>query len=319
MKNNMMKTYRVSLVVPIYGVEKYIAKFAESALGQTYENMQFVFVNDGTKDRSIEILNEIIDTGYPHLRPHIVIVNKENEGLPAARRTGLEYADGEYILFADSDDWLEPDAVEKVMAKADETGADIIYFDLIKEYGHRTSYKGELEYDASNKNDFIVNIFNYKSQGYTVTKCFRKSIYTDNVIYHPKYGMHEDIYLMTQIIFYAKTLAHLPLGLYHYRKDNPDSFCAQDRKKRHIASTRNMLDLYEHYRSNLKGSPIEKVAGSILMRAGQHHIIHGHDFFGEYPYLADDICRLPVSLNYRTALPMQVLVKIYAFFKRVKK
>ena len=145
MKSNV-PNYKLSLVVPIYGVEKYIAKFAESALNQTYENMQFVFVNDGTKDRSMEILNEIIDTKYSHHRPHIVIVNKENEGLPAARKTGLEYAEGEYILFADSDDWLELDAVEKVMVKADETGADIIYFDLIKEYGHRISYKGELKH-----------------------------------------------------------------------------------------------------------------------------------------------------------------------------
>lgn len=306
----------MSLVVPVYGVERYISRFAESALGQTYEQMQFVFVNDGTKDRSMEILEEMIDTRFSHLKPRIVIVNKENEGLPAARKTGLEYAEGEYILFADSDDWLEPDAVERVMEKAEETGADIVYFDLIKEYGHRTSYKRELEYDESNKNDFIVNIFNYKSQGYTVTKCFRKSIYTDNVIYHPKYGMHEDIYLMTQIIFYAKSLVHLPVGLYHYRKDNPDSFCAQDRKKRHIASTKNMLDLYEHYRGDLKGSPIEKVAGNILMRAGQHSIMHGYDFFAEYPYLAGDICRLPVSLKYRTALPMQLIVKIIACLRR---
>jgi glycosyltransferase involved in cell wall biosynthesis len=310
-----MCKYKVSLVVPVYGVEKYISRFAETALGQTYQNLQFVFVNDGTKDRSMEILEDMIHTRFAHLISRIVIVNKENEGLPAARKTGLEYAEGEYILFADSDDWLELDAVERVMEKAEETGADIVYFDLIKEYGHRVSYKRELEYDESNKNDFIVNIFNYKSQGYTVTKCFRKSIYTDNVIYHPKYGMHEDIYLMTQIIFYAKTLVHLPLGLYHYRKDNPDSFCAQDRAKRHIASTRNMLDLYEHYRDNLKGSPIEKVAGSILFRAGQHSIIHGYDFFGQYPYLAGDIRRLPLSFRYRTAFLMQLVVKCYAFFK----
>ena len=128
--------------------------------------------------------------------------------------------------------------------------------------------------------------------------------------------MHEDIYLMSQIIHYAQSLVHMPEALYHYRKDNPDSFCAQDREKRHIASTKNMLDLYEHYRDNLKGSPIEKVAGSILFRAGQHSIIHGYDFFKEYPYLAEDICRLSVSTRYRTALPVQFIVKIVARFKR---
>ena len=308
--------YRVSLIVPIYGVEKYIVKFARTALGQTYDDIQFVFVNDGTKDSSMQLLQNLIDEEFYSLKDRIVIVNKENAGLPAARKTGLEHAEGEYVLFADSDDWLETDAVAKVMEKAAQTDADIIYFDLVKEYAGRTSYKREREYTGATKDDFIVNMFNYKSFGYTVTKCFKRKLYTDNLIYIPKLGMHEDIYLMSQIIFYAKSLVHIPEALYHYRKDNPDSFCAQDRKKRHISSTINMLDLYEHYRDNLKGSPIEKVAGSILMRAGQHSIMHGYDFFKEYPYLAADIRKTKISCSYRTALPMQIIVKIYALFKR---
>lgn len=310
-----MDKYRISLIVPIYGVEKYIAKFAESALDQTYQNLQFIFVNDGTKDRSMEILRELISSRYTHLQSRIVIIDKENGGLPSARKAGLDVAEGEYVLFADSDDWMETDAVEKVMAKADETDADIVYFDLIKEYGNRTSYKREREYTGATKDDFIVNIFNYKSFGYTVTKCFKRRLYTENVIYFPKLGMHEDIYLMSQIIFHAKSLVHIPEALYHYRKDNPDSFCAQDRLKRHVSSTTNLLDLYEHYRDNLKGSPIERVAGSILMRAGQHSIMHGYDFFEKYPYLARDIRKTRISCRYRTAVPMQVLVKIYALFR----
>lgn len=312
----MIDRYKISLVVPIYGVERYIRQFAESALGQTYDDIQFVFVNDGTKDRSMEILNELIEEKYQNLKERIVIVDKENAGLPLARKTGLEHAEGEYILFADSDDWLETDAVEKIVKKAVETDADIVYFDLIKEYGNRTSYKAERTYTVDTKEDFIINIFNYKSHGYTVTKCFRRRLYTDNVIFIPKLGMHEDIYLMSQIIFYAESLAHIPEGLYHYRKDNPDSFCAQDKQKRHIASTTNLLDLYEHYRENLKGSPIEKVAGGILMRAGQHSLMHGYDFFEKYPYLAADIRNTKVSCRYRTAVPMQVVVKIYALFRK---
>lgn len=312
----MIDRYKISLVVPIYGVERYIRQFAESALGQTYDDIQFVFVNDGTKDRSMEILNELIEEKYQNLKERIVIVDKENAGLPLARKTGLEHAEGEYILFADSDDWLETDAVEKIVKKALETDADIVYFDLIKEYGNRTSYKAERNYTVDTKEDFIINIFNYKSHGYTVTKCFRRRLYTDNVIFIPKLGMHEDIYLMSQIIFYAESLAHIPEGLYHYRKDNPDSFCAQDKQKRHIASTTNLLDLYEHYRENIKGSPIEKVAGGILMRAGQHSLMHGYDFFEKYPYLAADIRNTKVSRRYRTAVPMQVVVKIYALFRK---
>ena len=120
---------------------------------------------------------------------------------------------------------------------------------------------------------------------------------------------------MSQIIFHAKSLVHVPEALYHYRKDNPDSFCAQDRLKRHVTSTTNLLDLYEHYRDSLKGSPIEKVAGSILMRAGQHSIIHDYDFFEKYPYLASDLRKTPLSFRYRTSFLMQIVVKIYSFFR----
>ena len=315
----MAAKHILSIIVPIYGVEKYIAQFAHSLLGQTYTDVQFIFVNDGTKDQSVEILEAIIERQYSYLRPNILIINKENEGLPKARETGLAHATGEYILFADSDDWLELDAVETVVNCIKETQADLIYFDLVKEYGHRKSYKTEREYTAATKNDFIINLFNYKSAGYTVTKCFRRSLYTDNTIYTPLLGMHEDIYLMSQIIFYAKSIVHVHKVLYHYRKDNPNSFCSQDKKKRHITSTTNMLDLYEHYRDKLEGSPIEQVAGSILMRAGQHSIMHGHDFFDTHPYLAQDIAKTRLSCKYRTALPMQVIVKLYAYYRLIRK
>ena len=311
-----MSAYKVSLIVPVYGVERYIRQFAESALSQTYADVQFIFVNDGTKDRSMEILDELIEEKFAHLKSRIIIVNKGNGGLPSARKAGLDVAEGEYILFADSDDWLETDALAKIMAKADDTDSDIIYFDLIKEYGDRSSYKKEREYTAETKGEFIVNMFNYKSHGYTVTKCFKREIYTENIIYMPKLGMHEDIYMMSQIIFYANSLVHIPEALYHYRKDNPDSFCAQDRHKRHISSTTNLLDLYEHYRDGLKGSPIEHVAGSILMRAGQHSLLHGHDFFESHPYLAQDIRNTRLSTRYRTSFLMQLVVKVYAIFRK---
>ena len=101
-----------SIVVPVYGVEKYIGRCAETLFSQTYDNIQFVFVNDGTKDKSMEVLAEVLE-GYQHLKDRVVIVNKENGGLPAARKTGMEYVTGDYVLHVDSDDWLELDAVEQ--------------------------------------------------------------------------------------------------------------------------------------------------------------------------------------------------------------
>ena len=306
-----MSHYKISLVAPIYGVERYIQKFAESVLAQTADNIQFIFVNDGTKDSSMEILERVIEDKFAHLRPHIIIVNKENQGLPLARKSGIERATGEYILCADSDDWLEVDAVEKIVKKIEQTNADIVYFDLVKEYGHKQSIKREGDYSAESKMLFIRNMFNYRAAGYTVTKCFRRSLYTDNKIFTPKLGMHEDIYLMSQIIFHAKSLVHLPEVLYHYRKDNEQAFCAQDRHKRHIASSRNLLDLYANYKDNLAGSPIEEVADGIVLRAGWHSMIHECNLFEEYPWLAEAIRRARPKTSYRTPILFQLIVKSY--------
>ena len=86
----MNRPVTISLVVPVYGVERYIAEFAESVFSQSYPHLQFVFVNDGTKDDSIKVLESLIDSRYSSLKDRIVIVEKENGGLPAARMTGLE-------------------------------------------------------------------------------------------------------------------------------------------------------------------------------------------------------------------------------------
>ncbi len=313
----MNNRYKISLIAPIYGVEPYIRKFAESVLEQTYDDIQFVFVNDGTKDRSMEILDELIEEQFPHLRERITIINKENGGLPSARKAGLDAAEGEYILFADSDDWLDTDAVEKVVAKAEQTGADMVYFDLVKEYGGgKQSVKHERTYTAENRLLWIENMFNYRSFGYTVTKCFRRKLYTENRIVFPKLGMHEDICLMAQIIFYAQSIAQLPEPLYHYRKDNPAAMCSQRRSVRHIASSRNMMGVVEAFKENLEGSPMERVADGIVLRAGWHTIIHDCDMYAEFPWLGDAIKRAKVSTNYRTPLLFQIFVKIYNRFRR---
>ena len=312
----MNNRYKISLIVPIYGVEPYIRQCAESVLAQTYEDIEFIFVNDGTKDRSMEILNELIEEKFSHLRPRIVIVNKENGGLPSARKSGLEVATGEYILFADSDDWLEVDAVERVMARAERTDADLIYFHLVKEYENRQSIKSERTYTVDEKRLWVRNLLNYNSNGYTVTKCFRRKLYTDNFVSFPKLGMHEDIYLMSQIIFYARSIEHLPEALYHYRKTNVASMCAQKRSVRHIASSRNLLGLYIDYKDRMKGSPVEGVIDGVVLRAGWHSMIHDCDLFAEFPWLSEAISNAKLNLHYRTPLLFQIFVKIYNFFRR---
>ena len=257
-----------SIIAPIYGVEKYIVNFADSLLGQTYDDIQFIFVNDGTKDDSIVLLRQLIDEKYSFLKDRIIIVNKQNEGLPAARRTGLEHAIGDYILHLDSDDWVEKDMVEKIAEKALETDSDVIYFDFYKEYSTRSKLDREKEYTADSKRKFVWGIFNYKAYGYVWNKCVKRTLYTDHDIRFPAYGMHEDIYLMSQLLYYADSISHLPSALYHYRRDNPGSISAAKRESRRHDSAMNMMDLYERYKDDLSNSPICDSYGEVLFRTG---------------------------------------------------
>lgn len=308
----MMNNPSFSIIAPIYGVEKYIAEFAESVLGQTYDNIQFVFVNDGTKDSSMDILNRLIESRFRSLKERIVIVDKQNEGLPAARRTGMQYATGDYILHVDSDDWLETDAVERIADEAVRTGSDIIYFDFYKEYASRSKHDVEKEYTARTKMKFIHGLFNYKAYGYVWNKCVRRALYEKGEIFFSPYGMHEDIYLMAQLIYNAESITHLNLPLYHYRRDNPGSISAAKRRNRRRDSVMNMLDLYEHFKSDIPDSPIRDVTGEIMFRAGWISIRYGFGFFDKYPDLPLMLRKLPLSFRNKTFIMWQLIVKIYS-------
>ena len=304
-----------SIVAPVYGVEKYIVNIADSLLGQTYDNIQFIFVNDGTKDPSIDLLNKLIEQKYSSLRDRIVIVNKRNEGLPAARRTGMEYVTGDYVLHVDSDDWVEKDMVERIAAKAVETDSDVIYFDFYKEYSSRSKLDREKDYTADSKMKFIWGLFNYKAYGYVWNKCVKRSVYEKNDIRFPSYGMHEDIYLMAQLLYYAESMVRLPHALYHYRRDNPGSISAAKRKNRRRDSAMNMMALYERYQNDLYNSPIRDSYGEILMRTGWLSIRYGFGFFDKYPYLAQCIRRLPLSFRNKTFILWQLITKVYSLMK----
>lgn len=236
---------KVSIIVPIYRVERYIEKCAESVLSQTWPDIQFIFVNDGTPDRSIELLEALIDSRFAHLKDRIVIINKENGGLPQARLSGLKVATGDFVMHVDSDDWVETDMVERLVRKAEETGADIVYHYVCKENDViRVHIAKDPEF--ARPVDFGKAIMKRTAHGYLVSKFIRRSLYTDKLFY-PTLSMHEDMILSTQILSYAKKAVLIPIAPYHYRRDNPDAMTRQNRAKRHTASARNFLALYRFY------------------------------------------------------------------------
>lgn len=237
---------RVSIIVPIYKVEPYIAACARSVLSQTWPECEFIFVDDGSPDRSRQILEELIDKEFPQLKPRIqVIVKPVNEGLPQARLTGLKAATGDYVMHVDSDDWVDADMAEKLVHEAERTGSDVVYHYVAKEKGEG---KVHIAKDKQYKTPlaFAKAIMARKAHGYLVCKFMKRSLYTPDLFY-PTISMHEDIILGIQILSRARKAVLLPIAPYHYRRTVASSFTRQSREVRHRASARSFLQLYQFY------------------------------------------------------------------------
>lgn len=115
-----MRENKVSIILPVYNVEKYLAACLDSVLAQTHKNLEIILVNDGSLDSSLDIANT-----YAKKDNRIKVIHKDNEGVSVARNVGIDNATGEYVCFCDSDDLLMPDYVEYLLNMARETNADI--------------------------------------------------------------------------------------------------------------------------------------------------------------------------------------------------
>lgn len=113
-----MKEYKVSIIIPVYNVERYIERCLESVFNQTFKNSEVIIVNDGSTDKSMDIVK--------HYKEKCLIINQENSGLSSARNKGLEYATGDFILFIDSDDYIHPSMVKDMYDVIVSTQSDIV-------------------------------------------------------------------------------------------------------------------------------------------------------------------------------------------------
>ena len=311
----MNNSISVSIIAPIYGVENYIEKFADSVLSQSYQNIEFVFVNDGTKDNSMSVLNGLIDSKFSHLKDKIKIIDKQNGGLPAARRTGLDAATSDYVYHVDSDDWLAPDSIKKIVDEIERTSSDIVYFNLVKEYPDRSKVKRQKAYSSEQREQFIRDIYNHRAAASVCNKCFRRSLFLDHTIHTPRYGYAEDCYLTTQLIGYAKTICYLDANIYHYRKGNPGALTAQKHRKRKKEYALNFIDLYEKYCDlPRKENPVGCIIDDIVMQIGWYSILYNFKFFRQYPWLKSAVGKAEIRSGSDVWVPLQLLTKLIARF-----
>ena len=244
---------KVSVIVPIYKVEKFIERCAVSLMEQTLNEVEYIFVDDATPDRSIELLYEVIER-YPNRKNKIkLLTHKANLGLSAARNTGLVEASGEYVFHCDSDDYVEADMLESLYNRAKEQDADIVWCDFFLTFEKNERYMKQPEYTTSI--DALKAMLSGAMKYNVWNKLVRRSLYDDNKILFPAgYGMGED---MTMMMLYAQAqkVSYITRAFYHYIKLNTGAF-SQTYSDRHLVelkyNVQRIVDyIQEHFGNQL--------------------------------------------------------------------
>lgn len=232
----------VSICVPVYNVEKYIERCAVSLFKQSYNPIEFIFVNDQTPDSSMKKLMAVIDE-WPHRKNQVKIIHHErNRGLSAVRNTALNHCIGDFVLHVDSDDFLEVGAVEKLVKKQQETGADIVTGQVIRMSKEKNYILERPQF--VNREDFVEDMIEPSIHHAIWGRLIRKLLYTENnIIAKEGVDIGEDLQVMTQLAYYAKKTESIWDIVYYYDCTNELSYMNQFNikdVKRLVQDTRSM-------------------------------------------------------------------------------
>ena len=218
---------KVSILVPVYNVSDFIEKCAHSLFQQTFDDIEYIFVDDCTPDDSIEKLQKIAQK-YPERQNRVKIVyHKKNKGLAAVRNTAIENSTGKYILFVDSDDWIEDNMVEQMYEKAETEKADIVMCDMLIEKANETEVCSVSLRES--KNDIFLDLFAAKASNVSLsTKLIIRELYTmpENKV-PDGLNVFDDRYMTFRLVFCANKIVKIPQTFYHYVKTNPNSLTKQ--------------------------------------------------------------------------------------------
>ena len=211
MKQEAVGSPAISVIVPIYNMEKLMRKCLDSISAQTFQNYECLLIDDGSKDGSPAICDE-----YAAKDPRFKAFHKPNGGLSDARNYGIERAQGDYTIFFDPDDWVDAECLKEMYAKAQETDADMVMCDLYYNDPYRQSYSKQ-EPTSLNHNDVLKDLIIGKVYGFTVTKLLRRTLYQQYDLQYPV-GMYgcEDQYTMCKLLKNDIKIAYLPNAYYHY-------------------------------------------------------------------------------------------------------
>ena len=189
---------KVSVIVPIYNVEKYLPKCLDSLVNQTLDDIEIILVNDGSLDNSGKIAKEYSEK----YQDKIIYLEKENGGLSDARNYGIPYATGEYIAFLDSDDYIDIDAYKQMYEKAKKEDADFLECDFIWEYPNKKVIDKRIDYKNKQEMLAVVRVVAWN-------KLIKRDLIIKNNIRFPKGLRYEDIEFTYKLLPYLNKISYI--------------------------------------------------------------------------------------------------------------
>lgn len=215
---------KLSVIIPVYGVEKYIERCVRSLFEQTLDDIEYLFIDDCSPDKSIEILKQVLDD-YPKRKRQTIIHSMEcNSGQAAVRKWGILHASGEYIIHCDSDDWVESNAYEECYDMAKRKDADIVFFDFDRTNGLDFHQHINRDVPVKNKEEIIGKLLSAELMGSLCGSMVKANLYLNEHIW-PIGNINEDLVHLLQLVYNASKFEYIPYPYYHYFF-NPDSITA---------------------------------------------------------------------------------------------
>ena len=250
----------VSIIVPVYNVEKYLSECIDSILSQTYENIEIILIDDGSTDKSAQICDE-----YTAKDKRAAVVHKTNEGVSAARNDGLKAANGQLIMFVDSDDWIDSETCGTAVNAMQESGADVVMWTYISENNGNQSRKIIFGSDTIFEGTDVTEKLHRRLFGLTGEelanpeladslcpvwgKLYKKELILNNDISFvdlSEIGTYEDGLFNIEVFSQVEKAVYLNKCLYHYRKENTSSVTSGYRKDL-FEKWQHLFDLMQEY------------------------------------------------------------------------
>lgn len=227
---------KISVIIPVYNCEDYIAESIRSILNQTFDDIEIIAIDDGSKDNTLNILNDLANEDS-----RLLVYSQENQGASAARNRAMSMAKGDYFYFFDADDYLVEDGLEKAYSNAVNNDSDIVLFKYDQyqddSFLQHIDLNIEKEFPGEDFNNFTFNIYDYKKRAFKGPFApwykFYKREFLESQDYFefPPNLNHNDVPFHVKTILKASKISFVPEYLYHYRTDNPNSISNRRLKK----------------------------------------------------------------------------------------